>query len=327
MLQIKRGGGVPNELHVIFGGGQVGQPLARILRERGLRVRMARRSAGVPDGIELMRGDATDRSFCLDAARGASTIYHCMNPPYSAQVWADLIPKYIENLISAAGNAGARLVVLESVYMLGRPGGRPMNEDTPMNPCSRKGEIRAREAERLFEAHRRGEVRATAGRASDFYGPGATVSHLGDQFWKPVIAGRRGGVLVNPDAIHTYHYVPDVAAGLAMLGTAGDNAYGKPWMLPCAPAESMRALVSRFSHYLGRNVGLTVMPRWAMTALGLVVPMIREIHEMSYQWDEPFVIDDQRFRATFNTQQPTEPQRAAADTVTWAKSHYALSRT
>ena len=314
---------MPNELHVIFGGGQVGQPLARILRERGLRVRMARRSGGAPEGVELMHGDATDRNFCLEAANGASTIYHCMNPPYSAQVWADVIPKYIENLIAAAGNAGARLVVLESVYMLGRTGGHPMNEDTPMNPCSRKGEIRAREAERLFEAHRRGEVRATAGRASDFYGPGATMSHVGDQFWKPVIAGGRGRILVDPDAIHTYHYVADVAAGLATLGTAGDDASGKPWMLPCTPAESMRALVARFSHYLGRDIGLTMMPRWAMKALGLVVPMIREINEMMYQWDEPFVIDDQRFRATFNAE-PTEPQRAAADTVTWAKSHYAF---
>jgi len=312
---------VPDELHVIFGAGQVGQPLARILRERGLRVRVARRSAGAPEGVEVMLGDATDRGFCLEAARGASTVYHCMNPPYSTPVWADVIPKYIENLIAAAGTAGARLVVLESVYMLGRTGGRPMNEDTPMNPCSRKGEIRAREAERLFEAHRRGEVRATAGRASDFYGPGATLSHLGDQFWKPVIAGGRGRVLVDPGAIHTYHYVPDVAAGLAALGTAGDDRYGRPWMLPCAPAESMRALVARFSPFLGRDIALAAMPRWARQALGLVVPMIREINEMAYQWDEPFVIDDQRFRAAFNTG-PIEPERAAADTVAWAKSHY-----
>lgn len=312
---------MPGELHVIFGGGQVGQPLARLLVERGLRVRMARRSAGAPEGVELMRGDATDRNFCVDAARGASTVYHCMNPAYSSRIWADVIPKYIENLIAAAAKAGARLVVLQSVYMLGRTGGRPMNEDTPMNPCSRKGEIRAREAERLFEAHRRGEVRATAGRASDFYGPGATASHVGDQFWKPVIAGGRGQVLVNPDAIHTYHYVPDVATGLATLGTAGDDAYGKPWMLPCAPAESMRALVARFSRHLGREIELRVMPRWAVKTLGVVVPMIGEIGEMLYQWDEPFVIDDQRFRAAFHGE-PVEPERAAADTVKWAKSHY-----
>jgi nucleoside-diphosphate-sugar epimerase len=313
---------MPDELHVIFGGGQVGQPLARILGERGLRVRVVKRSAGAPDGVELMRGDAADPNFCRDAARGAATVYHCMNPPYSTHIWADMIPKYINNLIAAAGSIGARLVVLESVYMLGRTGGRPMNEDTPMNPCSRKGEIRAREAERLFEAHRRGEVRATAGRASDYYGPGATLSHLGDQFWKPVIAGGRGRVVVNPDAIHTYHYVPDVAAGLATLGTAGDDAYGTPWMLPCAPPESMRGLVARFSRYLGRDIGLTVMPRWAMRALGIVVPMMREINEMLYQWDEPFVIDDRRFRDAFKTE-PTDVERAAADTVAWAKGHYA----
>ena len=181
-----------------------------------------------------------------------------------------------------------------------------------MNPCSRKGEIRAREVERLFEAHRRGEVRATAARASDYYGPGATLSHVGDQFWKPVIAGGRGRVLVNPDAIHTYHYVPDVAAGLATLGTAGDDTYGKPWMLPCPPAESLRALAARFSHYLGRDIELTVMPRWAMRGLGLLAPMIRELNEMLYQWEEPFVIDDHRFR-TPSTQ--SRPHRSALQPI------------
>lgn len=313
---------MPDGLHVIFGGGQVGQPLARILVEQGLRVRMVKRSAGAPDGVELTQGDATDPGFCRQAARGASTVYHCMNPPYSTRIWADVVPRYIDNLIAAAGNSGARLVVLESVYMLGRTGGRPMNEDTPMNPCSRKGEIRAREAERIFDAHRRGEVRATAGRASDFYGPGAVTSHLGDQFWKPVIAGGAGRVVVNPDAVHTYHYVPDVAAGLATLGSASDDAYGKPWMLPCAPAESMRALIARFSRHLGRNIQLNVLPKWAMKALGLVVPMIQEVNEMLYQWDEPFVIDDLRFRNAFHSE-PTEVEHAAAKTIAWAKRHYA----
>ena len=312
---------MPDQLHVIFGGGQVGQPLARMLHDRGVRVRMVKRSAGAPEGIELMQGDATDASFCLDAARGAHTLYHCMNPPYSARIWAEVVPKYIENLIGAARGSEARLVVLENVYMLGRAGGRPLNEDTPMNPCSRKGEIRAREAERLFAADRRGEVRATAGRASDYCGPGATLSHLGDQFWKPVMAGRRGRVLVDPDAIHTYHYVPDVAAGLATLGMAADDAYGQPWMLPCTPAESLRVIVTRYSHYLGRDIKLAAMPRWAIGALGLMAPIIREVDEMMYQWEEPFVIDDRRFRAAFGSQ-PTEPERAAAETVTWAKSHY-----
>ena len=312
------------ELHVLFGGGQVGQPLARILLGRGKRVRIVKRSGGgLPEGTELVQGDATNLNFCVQAARGASTVYHCMNPPYYGRVWAELLPRYMENLIAAAGRNGARLVVLDNVYMLGRPQGKPLDEDTPPQPCSRTGEIRARVAERMWEAHRRGEVRATSGRASDFYGPGGTLTHLGDQFWRPAIAGKRGRVLVDPDAIHTYHYIPDVALGLATLGTAGDDAYGRPWMLPCAPAETMRALVARFSRELGREIRLMTMPRTVLKTLALVVPFLREIDEMVYQWQEPFVINDKRFRERFG-QGPEDVQRAAADTVAWARVHYKL---
>ena len=314
------------ELHVLFGAGQVGQPLARILVEQGKRVRIVRRSVGgVPKGADLLQGDAKDPDFCLEAAREATTVYHLMNPPYYARVWAELLPKYMDNLIAAAGRSGAKLVVLDNVYMLGRPQGRPLNEDTQPNPCSRKGEVRARVAERMWEAHRRGEVRATTGRASDFYGPGGTLTHLGDQFWGPVIAGKRGRVLVDPNAIHTYHYIPDVAAGLATLGSAGDDAYGRPWMLPCAPAETMRALVARFSRALGRKIDLMVVPRIVPKILRLVVPFLREVDEMLYQWDEPFVIDDRRFRERFG-RSPEDPERAATDTVAWAKANYKLAR-
>lgn len=315
------------ELHVVFGAGQVGQILARLLLDEGKRVRIAKRSPGaVPEGADLLLGDALDRSFCVEAAQGASTVYHCMNPPYYARIWGDVLPRYMDNLISAAARPGARLVVLDNVYMLGRPAGRPLDEQTPPNPCSRKGEIRAHVAERLFAAHYRGEIRATSGRASDFYGPGGTLTHLGDQFWRPALAGRTARVLVNPDMRHTYHYIPDVAAGLATLGTAGDDAYGQPWMLPCAPAETMRALVARFSRKLGREIRLASVPHWMVKAIGLVVPLVREVDEMLYQWDEPFVINDARFRKRFR-QEPADVERAAADTVAWAKQHYAAAGT
>jgi nucleoside-diphosphate-sugar epimerase len=310
------------DLHVLFGGGQVGEPLARILLARGKQVRIVKRSAGgVPDGVELVQGDAKDLRFCVDAAQGASTVYHLMNPPYYARIWAELLPRYMDNLIAAAGRNSARLVVLDNVYMLGRPQGKPLDEDTPLRACSRKGEVRARVSEQMWEAHRRGDVRVTTGRASDFYGPGGTLTHLGDQFWRPVIAGKRGRVLVDPDASHTYHYIPDVAAGLATLGLAGDDVYGRPWMLPCAPAESLRALVARFSRALGREIRLMAMPRTIVKMLALVVPFLREIDEMLYQWEEPFVINDKRFRQRFG-QMPEDLERAAADTVAWAKMHY-----
>lgn len=313
------------ELHVLFGAGQIGGTLARRLAASGRRVRIVKRSpGGAAPGIEVMAGDAGDAGFCAQAARGAATVYHCMNPPYDERLWAERVPRWMDNLIAAAGGAGARLVVLDNVYMLGRPGGRPMDEDTPPNPCSRKGEIRARAAERLFEAHRRGEVVATSGRASDYYGPEGTLTHLGDPFWPRALAGRTAWLLIDPDAVHTYHYVPDVAAGLMTLGCAAPDAYGQPWMLPCTPAETLRRLVQRFSAALGREIKVTGVPRWVVKGAGLFVPLVREVAEMGYQWDEPFIIDDRRFRARFG-QMPTAVDEAAAATVAWARSHYAAA--
>src|SRR5215470_34639 len=123
---------------VVFGAGQVGSPLARILVDRGHEVRVAKRSpGGIPSGAKPVLGDAANLPFCIEAAAGATTVYHCMNPPYSAKVWADLVPRYMGNLIEASARAGARVVVLNNVYMLGRPNGRPLTNDTPMHPVSR----------------------------------------------------------------------------------------------------------------------------------------------------------------------------------------------
>src|SRR5262245_19348735 len=311
------------ERSVIFGAGQVGSPLARILVERGHEVRVVKRSpGGIPSGAQPVLGDAADLTFCIEAAAGATTVYHCMNPPYSAKVWADLVPRYMGNLIEASARAGARLVVLNNVYLLGRPNGKPLTDDTPIHPSSRKGEIRARAAQTLFDAHRRGDVRATEGRASDFYGPGGRLTLLGDYFWPRVLKGRRGQVIVDPDMVHTYHYIPDVAAGLATLGGASDDAFGKPWMLPCRPAETLRDLVRRLEQPFGSPLPLQTVPAWIQLAMSVFIPTLRETREMGYQWEEPFVIDDASFRQRFGVV-AEDADRAAAATVAWAQTHYA----
>jgi hypothetical protein len=84
----------------------------------------------------------------------------------------------------------------------------------------------------------------------------------------------------------------------------------------------MRTLVGRFARTLGQEIRLAGVPRWTVKAIGLFVPLVREVDEMLYQWDEPFVINDHRFRTRFR-QEPANVEKAAADTVAWATQHYA----
>jgi nucleoside-diphosphate-sugar epimerase len=310
------------ELHVVFGAGQIGTPLARLLSAQGHDVRIVRRSAGrALDGIPVTSGDAGDPAFVIGATRGARVLYHCMNPLYDARVWERELPRIMQSLIAAARENGARLVVLDNLYMLGRPGSVPMNEDTEVAPVSRKGRIRARVAEMLFDAHRQGEIRAVSGRASDFYGAGGVQTLFGERFWREVFAGKPALVPMNPDFPHTWHFTLDVAAALALLGAAGDDAYGRAWMLPAAPPLSPRELIARLAAAWGHEIRVTRAPRLVLAALALFMPILRELAEMSYQWEAPFVVDDRRFRERF-AMTPTPIEEGTRQTVEWAEATF-----
>ena len=310
-------------VHVVFGAGQIGVPLAERLVKRGHEVRVVRRSPGAaPAGATLRTGDAADATFVAEATQGAAVIYHCMNAPYSASVWTRELPRWRESLVAAAARQQARVVLLDNVYMLGRPNGNLLSETSPITPCSKKGEIRAHEWQSWLSAHHKGDVRLACGRASDYYGPGGTQSYFGDHFWPKALGSGVAQMLTRLDTKHTYHYTLDVAAGLATLGEAPDDAYGRWWMLPTAPAESTQKMIDRVGSTLGQELKVVSMPTLMMRGLSLVVPMMRELGEMGYQWSEDFVADDRAFRMRFGSA-PVSLDDGARAMVEWARLHYA----
>lgn len=314
---------MPPHLHVVFGAGQVGSRLAERLLALGHRVRVAKRSrTGIPAGAEAILGDATDEGFCVSAAQGATAIYHCINPAYDIAEWRTLLPRYAAHFIAAAGRTGARLVVLDNVYAYGKPVNGLVRAEAPLAPVSRKGEVRARVTRQLLDAHEAGHARVVFGRASDFYGPGGTLTYYGDQFWPAALAGKPVRTITGLDHPHTNHFIPDVADGLAELGTAPDDVCGRAWMLPCAPAVTPREMIERCSRALGRPIAIAPTPMWMQRLLSLGIPFLRETPEMAYQWEGPFCIDDAPWRERFGTT-ATSTDDGVAATTAWAQRHYA----
>lgn len=310
------------QIHVVFGAGQIGTPLARLLVSRGHTVRMVRRKLGaVPPGVTLVRGDAADLASAARAAEGASAIYHCMNPAYSSQQWDDFLPRWADSLTQAAGRAKAKLVVLDNLYNLGVPPG-PITEDCPVAPTTRKGAIRAGVQQQYLAAHERGSARVVLGRASDFFGPGANQSHFGDSFWPGVLARGGGTFIVPADVPHSLTYTLDVANGLATLADAPDDAYGRWWMLPTGPAITARETTKHLSGALGRDIRVQVIPTLIRRVLGMFMPTLRELEEMMPTWRSSYVVDDRQFRERFGVAH-TPIDQAATATVAWAREHYA----
>jgi nucleoside-diphosphate-sugar epimerase len=240
------------ELHVIFGAGPVGMSVMEALMQRsGRRVRMVNRTgeASVPEGIEVLGGDATDEAFARGASEGASVVYFALNPPYDK--WPELFPPLQAGVLGGAASAGAKLVAMENLYMYGPTDGRPLTEDLPYVPNTRKGAVRAMMSEELMGAHTSGRVRVAIGRASDYFGPRVLVSSAGQQVFGRAVEGKSAQVAGDPDQPHTYSYAPDVGRGLVILGER-EEALGQAWHLPSPDTVTTRRFVELIFEEVGK---------------------------------------------------------------------------
>jgi len=303
------------EVHTVFGAGQIGMQLARLLAEQGHHVRLVRRSAAgelIP-GVEWRSGDVNDRAFVDAACEGAKVVYNCTNPP-DYHRWEGVLESMVRAVWQAAGRAGARLVQLDNLYMYGKPETSPFDERTPNRPCSRKGALRQAVAEEMLEAHARGEVEVAIGRASDFFGPGTVNGAVfRPDVYERIEKGSTVYVFGNPDMPHSYSFTPDVARGLMELGRH-DEAFGRVWHLPVAAQVTTRELVETLAASVGKTVKVRQVPGWAIRAVGLVWPLMAAVAEMTYQWDIPYLVDDGDFQRTFGVE-PTPLDEAIARTL------------
>jgi nucleoside-diphosphate-sugar epimerase len=303
------------ELHVVLGAGQVGPRVAELLRERGHRVRLARKTSAPSrvSGIETIAIDVRDPAAVARAAEGASVVYNCVNPAYTE--WPRMLLPMVRGITEGTRRAGARLVALDNLYIYGDTSN--MNESSTIAPVSKKGHLRAEAGKILLDAG------AAIGRAADFFGPHTPLSVLGEQFWTRVLAGKSAQVFGDPDQVHSYSFTPDVAAALVALGSRPGTE--GTWMLPVQPAASTRALVERVARALGHEIAISSIPTWLLRGVGVFAPMLRELAEMTYQWKQPYVVDDTKFRRAFDLT-PTAWDDAIAQTVDWARATWATPR-
>jgi nucleoside-diphosphate-sugar epimerase len=263
---------------------------AGALVDAGHEVVVVNRSGSGPDrtGVTRVACDASDPVALAAVAARAEALYNCANPPYHR--WPELWPPLAASLLEAATRTGAVLVTMGNLYGYG-PVDHPMHEDDPLAATGTKGRVRAAMWAEALAAHRAGRVRVTEARASDFYGPGVVETSFFGRNVDRLLVGRKVRILGDPDAPHSWTYVPDVGRTLAVLGT-DERAWGRPWHVPTGPPVSQRRLSVRFCEVAGAPAArIGVVPPAALRVAGLVSPQLRELQETRYQFDRPFVLD------------------------------------
>ncbi len=306
---------MPTDLQVVLGAtGGVGQALVQALAVQGAQVRAVNRSgrAQVAASVEVMGADLTSRESTRAACQGASVVYHCAGVPYDQ--WATYLPVMLDNVIAAVSATGTTLVYSDNTYMYA-PTSRPLTEDSRQAPVTRKGKLRKQLAETILAAHAQGQIRATIGRAPDFYGPGVRTSAVGEQFFTAAVAGRRVPWLGKLDVPHALVFVEDFARGLIALGTH-EQALGQVWHMPTPQALTGRQYIALANEAAGVQARPLAVSGLLLRVLGLTNPVLRESVEMLYEFNQPYLIDGSKYSRAFDGL-PTSHQAAMRRTVAW----------
>ncbi len=287
-----------NGTTVVFGNGAVGHLVTQALLARGDAVCIAQRSrpAELPENAEFTSCDILDAGAVHHTVQGAEQVLLSVGFPYDSRLWRTAWPKAMTNVVEACASVGARVVFIDNLYQLG-PQNEPRREDMPLTAAGQKPAILA-EVTRIWMAAKN-RVRVAALRCPDFYGPGVAVSHLGASAFGSLARGKKAQLIAPPDTPHDFAYVPDIARAAITLLDAPDNAFGQVWNMPCAPTRTPREILHLGASAIGVELRISVLPLWLLPLFGLFVRFLKEVADVRFTFDRPYVVDSSKFKRRF----------------------------
>jgi nucleoside-diphosphate-sugar epimerase len=310
-----------SNLHVVFGAGPLGRSVVNELVGRGETVRVVSRSgqmAEAPQGVELVAGDLYNAGVVRELAQGAAAAYQCAQPHYWE--WPQKFPPLQAAIIEGLAGSGTRLVIGENTYMYGDTDGQPLTEDLPYAATTRKGKVRAAMSEAALAAHKAGKVQVSMGRGSDFFGPWVLDSGFGDRVFYPALAGKGASFGGKLDLPHTATAIEDFGRALVILGER-EEALGRAWHVPNdRPQITQRQFAELVFAETGHPVKASGMGKTMMRIGGLFIPGAREVVEMMYEFEKPFVVESSQFERAFGMK-ATPISDAIKTTVAWYRTH------
>jgi len=286
---------------ILGSGGAIGVELAKALKIYTNEIRLVSRNPKkVNESDELMSADLLNTDDVRKAIDGSEIVYVTVGFPYSAKVWKDVWPKFITDVIAACKEFNAKLVFFDNIYMYDPKYLDRMTEETPINPPSKKGKIRAEVAQMIMDEVKAGTLTALIARSADFYGPGIkNSSMLNETIIKPLSIGGKANLLGSVNSKHSYTFTPDAGKATALLGNTAD-AYNQVWHLPTA-AEPFTG--AQWTWLIASELG--IKPRYQRVStymvwiLGFITPIMKEILEMMYQNKKDYIFDSSKFEKRF----------------------------
>jgi nucleoside-diphosphate-sugar epimerase len=294
--------------------GHIGQAAARAFVAAGWQVSGFGRTNRMPiPGVAFIAGDADSVDDLRRAVADTDVVLNALNLPYH-QWDRGRAEAQIGRVLEALGNTGRFMLYPGNIYNYAGSLTSIM-PDSPQVPQTPRGAIRVRMEEMIEAAAARGDIRAIILRAGDFYGPGNQGADMFGQMLLREIDKGRVALHDDHSVGHAWAYLPDLARAFVVL--AEKRAEFEPF-----------ARFNFAGHFLTSadifKVVQSLSPRplkpaplpWTMlSAMGLVMPMMREIVKMRYLWENPMRLIDSRLDGILGPDFATPPAEAIAETA------------
>ncbi len=285
---------------ILGAGGVIGNEVVKLLSVQKLPFRLvARHPHSVPSGTEMISADLTDKDQAIRAVAGSSIVYLLLGLKYDHRLWVEMWPRIMANTVEACKRSRAKLVFFDNVYMYGKARGA-MTEETPFNPCSKKGEVRAKIATSLINEWKNGGLTAMIARAGDFYGPETPNGLPNVLVFEPLAKNQKASWLANDSVPHSYTYTLDAARSLVALAES-ESAWNQTWHVATTPKPPTgNEFIAMAAKEFSVAPRYRVLSRPMVRVIGWFNPLIGEVYEMLYQNDSPYLFDSSKFERAFS---------------------------
>ncbi len=302
--------------------GGIGNHAAHALIANGWHVRalhrhpdQARKDFPQGSAVDWIKGDAMNENDVVTAAQGVDIIFHGANPP-AYKNWRGLALPMLKNAITAAKSASARLVFPGNVYNYGPDAWSVVTEDSPQNPKTRKGAVRA-EMERMLRIASTHGCRVLILRAGDYFGANAPSSWLPNVIVKP---GKKIGSVTYPGKSgvgHAWAYLPDVGNTIARLvereselATFEIFNFGGHYF---DDGQDFVESIKRVANV--PDAPTKAMPWFMLFLASPFVSLFREILEMRYLWSVDLKLDNSKLASFLGAEPHTPLDHALKNTL------------
>jgi nucleoside-diphosphate-sugar epimerase len=247
---------------------------------------------------QLFKADLLNRDQVFEAVKGSEVVYLTAGIQYSAKIWAEQWPVIMKNVVDACIAHKAKLAFFDNVYAYGKVDG-VMTENTPYNPCSKKGKVRLEVINIMMDEVKKGNLQALIARSADFYGPDTPLSFINVMVLANYAKGKKAQVMGNINAKHSFTYTPDAGKATAILGNT-PSAYNQVWHVPTdRNTLTGKQFLELTAKAFGVKPEFMAVKKWMLRIIGLFNPVIKESIEMMYQNEADYIFDSSKFEKAF----------------------------